>query len=50
MDQYGNNMEKPLDLRIKVKDINDNYPKFSKSVFMGSVEELSEVGKSWSFI
>ncbi|XP_034981255.2 desmoglein-2 [Zootoca vivipara] len=44
MDQYGNNMEKPLDLRIKVKDINDNYPKFSKSVFMGSVEELSEVG------
>ncbi|XP_061453800.1 desmoglein-2 [Rhineura floridana] len=44
LDQHGNNMEKPLDLRIKVLDINDNRPVFSQEVFVGSVEELCEVG------
>nr|XP_056710904.1 desmoglein-2-like [Euleptes europaea] len=40
----GAYMEKPLDLRIKVLDINDNSPVFSEEVFVGSVEELSDVG------
>uniref|UniRef100_A0A8C0IXC3 Desmoglein 2 n=1 Tax=Chelonoidis abingdonii TaxID=106734 RepID=A0A8C0IXC3_CHEAB len=43
-DQNGKKVEEPIDLRIKVKDINDNYPVFSKEVFTGSVEELSESG------
>ncbi|XP_006835192.1 PREDICTED: desmoglein-2 [Chrysochloris asiatica] len=41
LDEYGNNMEKPLELRIKVLDINDNDPVFTQDVFVGSVEELS---------
>uniref|UniRef100_A0A8D0GQB8 Desmoglein 2 n=1 Tax=Sphenodon punctatus TaxID=8508 RepID=A0A8D0GQB8_SPHPU len=44
LDQNGKNLEKPLDLRIKVMDINDNYPVFSEEVFVGSVEELCEGG------
>ncbi|KAM6148372.1 desmoglein-2 [Erethizon dorsatum] len=41
MDSRGNNLEKPLELRIKVLDINDNEPVFTEEVFVGSVEELS---------
>ncbi|XP_052597564.1 desmoglein-2 [Peromyscus californicus insignis] len=41
LDSRGNNLEKPLELRIKVLDINDNEPVFSQDVFVGSVEELS---------
>ncbi|XP_065256115.1 desmoglein-2-like [Emys orbicularis] len=44
LDQNGRKMEEPLDLRIQVDDINDNYPVFSEEVFIGSVEELSESG------
>nr|XP_048298631.1 desmoglein-2 [Myodes glareolus] len=40
-DSRGNNLEKPLELRIKVLDINDNEPVFQQDVFVGSVEELS---------
>ncbi|XP_053107069.1 desmoglein-2 [Hemicordylus capensis] len=42
--QNGENMEKPLELIIKVKDINDNFPVFSEEVFVGSVEELCTLG------
>ncbi|KAM5222148.1 desmoglein-2 [Ctenodactylus gundi] len=42
MDIHGSNLEKPLELRIKVLDINDNEPVFTQDVFVGSVEELSE--------
>ncbi|KAJ6662160.1 hypothetical protein lerEdw1_012625 [Lerista edwardsae] len=42
--QYGNFVEKPIDLRIKVEDVNDNLPVFSEQHFVGSVEELCEVG------
>ncbi|PNJ80946.1 desmoglein-2 [Pongo abelii] len=41
LDARGNNVEKPLELRIKVLDINDNEPVFTQDVFVGSVEELS---------
>ncbi|EHB15919.1 Desmoglein-2 [Heterocephalus glaber] len=41
LDSRGNNLEKPLELRIKVLDINDNEPVFTEEVFVGSVEELS---------
>ncbi|XP_015270042.1 PREDICTED: desmoglein-2 [Gekko japonicus] len=44
INQNGDNIEKPLDLRIKVLDINDNSPVFSEEVFVGSVEELCDVG------
>uniref|UniRef100_A0A8C3SMF4 Desmoglein 2 n=1 Tax=Chelydra serpentina TaxID=8475 RepID=A0A8C3SMF4_CHESE len=40
-DQNGEQVEKPIDLRIKVMDINDNFPVFSEEIFRGSVEELS---------
>ncbi|KAF5919155.1 hypothetical protein HPG69_003793, partial [Diceros bicornis minor] len=40
-DERGNNLEKPLELRIKVLDVNDNEPVFTQDVFVGSVEELS---------
>ncbi|KAM4841423.1 desmoglein-2 [Thomomys bottae] len=41
LDVRGNNLEKPIDLRIKVLDINDNEPVFTQEVFVGSIEELS---------
>ncbi|XP_026526161.1 desmoglein-2 [Notechis scutatus] len=44
INQRGENLERPLDLRIKVLDVNDNSPVFSQTSFSGSVEELCEVG------
>ncbi|XP_016042687.1 desmoglein-2 isoform X1 [Erinaceus europaeus] len=41
LDESGNDVERPLELRIKVLDINDNEPVFTQDVFVGSVEELS---------
>nr|XP_012302712.1 desmoglein-2 [Aotus nancymaae] len=41
LNERGVNIEKPLELRIKVLDINDNEPVFTQDVFFGSVEELS---------
>ncbi|XP_075684230.1 desmoglein-4-like [Rhinoderma darwinii] len=38
----GQEVEKPLQLRVRVLDINDNSPVFSQSVFFGSVEENSK--------
>ncbi|XP_075440917.1 desmoglein-2 [Ascaphus truei] len=37
----GQNIEAPIDLRVKVIDINDNYPVFTQEHFVGIVEELS---------
>ncbi|XP_054439472.1 desmoglein-2 [Pteronotus mesoamericanus] len=45
LDEKGNNLEKPLELRIKVLDINDNEPVFTQDVFVGSIEELSAANK-----
>ncbi|XP_064337596.1 desmoglein-2 [Camelus dromedarius] len=41
LDEKGSNLEKPIELRVKVLDINDNEPVFTQDVFVGSVEELS---------
>lgn len=50
LDEKGNNLEKPLELRIKVLDVNDNEPVFTQDVFVGSVEELSAAGQSLLFL
>uniref|UniRef100_A0A8C3I804 Desmoglein 1 n=1 Tax=Chrysemys picta bellii TaxID=8478 RepID=A0A8C3I804_CHRPI len=34
-------LEPPLDLRVRVLDINDNAPIFSQATYMGSIEECS---------
>ncbi|NXD75121.1 DSG1 protein, partial [Halcyon senegalensis] len=37
----GVDLEPPLELRVRVLDINDNVPVFSQTVFTGSIEESS---------
>ncbi|CAM4504381.1 desmoglein-4-like [Lepidochelys kempii] len=37
----GIDLEPPLELRVRVLDINDNAPIFSQATFMGSIEESS---------
>ncbi|KAM6088538.1 desmoglein-2-like [Chlamydotis macqueenii] len=44
LDKTGAKLEEPIDLPIKILDINDNSPVFSHEVFVGSIEELSETG------
>ncbi|KFV45731.1 Desmoglein-2, partial [Tyto alba] len=44
LDKTGAKLEEPIDLPIKIVDINDNSPVFSHEVFVGSIEELSETG------
>ncbi|NXO57266.1 DSG2 protein, partial [Aramus guarauna] len=44
LDKTGAKLEEPIDLPIKVLDINDNFPVFSYETFVGSIEELSEIG------
>ncbi|NXC68612.1 DSG2 protein, partial [Anhinga anhinga] len=44
LDKTGAKLEEPIDLPVKIIDINDNPPVFSQEVFVGSVEELSETG------
>ncbi|OXB81690.1 UNVERIFIED_CONTAM: hypothetical protein H355_008939 [Colinus virginianus] len=43
-DRTGAKLEEPIDLPVRVLDINDNPPVFSHEVFVGSIEELSETG------
>ncbi|XP_069778673.1 desmoglein-4-like [Narcine bancroftii] len=43
-DQFGEQREKPVNLHIKVVDVNDNPPVFTQEIFSGSVEELSASG------
>ncbi|XP_072008125.1 desmoglein-2 isoform X1 [Engystomops pustulosus] len=40
-DQNGVDVEPPIDLRVKVLDINDNDPIFAQDIFTATVEELS---------
>ncbi|KAM6410652.1 uncharacterized protein J5M81_000923 [Pluvialis apricaria] len=44
LDKTGAKLEEPIDLPIKIVDINDNFPVFSHEFFVGSIEELSETG------
>jgi len=44
LDKTGAKLEEPIDLPIKILDINDNPPVFTHEVFVGSIEELSETG------
>ncbi|XP_053569110.1 desmoglein-4 [Bombina bombina] len=37
----GGDVEKPLELRVRVMDINDNAPVFLQSIFVGSIAERS---------
>ncbi|XP_068789882.1 desmoglein-2 isoform X2 [Struthio camelus] len=44
LDKNGAKLEEPIDLPIKIVDINDNSPVFSHEFFVGSIEELSKAG------
>ncbi|KAM6217527.1 desmoglein-1 [Rhynchocyon petersi] len=41
LNSMGQDLERPLELRVRVLDINDNPPVFSMSTFLGQVEENS---------
>ncbi|XP_032323063.1 desmoglein-1 [Camelus ferus] len=41
LNAQGQDLERPLELRVRVLDINDNPPVFSMSTFIGEVEENS---------
>ncbi|XP_078071769.1 desmoglein-2-like [Mustelus asterias] len=43
-DQNKRLMEEPIELLVKVLDVNDNPPIFTQPVFEASIEELSELG------
>ncbi|XP_002713485.1 desmoglein-4 [Oryctolagus cuniculus] len=42
LNSRGEDLERPLELRVKVMDINDNAPVFTQNVYMASIEENSE--------
>uniref|UniRef100_A0A8C5LM51 Cadherin domain-containing protein n=1 Tax=Jaculus jaculus TaxID=51337 RepID=A0A8C5LM51_JACJA len=41
LNSQGQDLERPLELRVRVLDINDNPPVFSMSTFIGQIEENS---------
>ncbi|KAM5219676.1 desmoglein-1 isoform 2-T4 [Hipposideros larvatus] len=41
LNSQGQDLERPLELRVRVLDINDNPPVFSMSTFLGQIEESS---------
>ncbi|XP_057555315.1 desmoglein-1 [Hippopotamus amphibius kiboko] len=41
LNSLGQDLERPLELRVRVLDINDNPPVFSMSTFLGEIEENS---------
>ncbi|KAB1258453.1 Desmoglein-4 [Camelus dromedarius] len=42
LNSRGEDLEKPLELRVKVMDINDNRPVFTQNVYTASIEENSD--------
>nr|XP_008505116.1 PREDICTED: desmoglein-1 [Equus przewalskii] len=45
LNSMGQDLERPLELRVRVLDINDNPPVFSMSTFVGQIEENSNASK-----
>lgn len=43
--ETGQKLEPETEFTIKLHDINDNEPQFSKEVYTGSVPERSDIGK-----
>ncbi|XP_007951650.1 desmoglein-3 [Orycteropus afer afer] len=41
LNSFGQDVEKPLILTVKILDVNDNPPVFAQSIFMGEIEENS---------
>ena len=44
----GHKLEPETEFKVKLHDINDNEPQFSKEVYTGSVPERSDIGKDSS--
>nr|KAF6471151.1 desmoglein 4 [Molossus molossus] len=42
LNSRGEDLERPLELRVKVMDINDNPPVFTQNVYTGNIEENSD--------
>ncbi|XP_019596730.2 desmoglein-1 [Rhinolophus sinicus] len=42
LNAQGQDLERPLELRVRVLDINDNPPVFSMTTFLGQIEENSD--------
>ncbi len=47
--QTGQKLEPETEFTVKLHDINDNEPQFSKEVYTGSVPERSAIGKGNSY-